>query len=117
MEPREQGGKVEAGAAGDDELAVEGERTLREREQRLDDLREVAGERALVAAAQVDLAAVAKDEAAEAVPLRLVYGAVERELAREPGEHRRDRRGDRQRHGAVISLYVRVTRAAEICET
>ena len=38
---------------------------------RLDDLREVAGEGPLVAAAQLDLVAVAEDDAAEAVPLRL----------------------------------------------
>ena len=40
--------------------------------ERLDQLREVAGHRPLVAAADLDLVAVAEDDAPEAVPLRLV---------------------------------------------
>ena len=41
-------------------------------EHRLDDLREVSGHRLLVAAADLDLVAVAEDDRAEAVPLGLV---------------------------------------------
>src|SRR5918911_2161809 len=77
------------------ELAVEDEARLLEPEQRLDDLGEVARERALVAAPQVELVAVPEGEAAEAVPLGLVEVAVERQLACQPRQHRRDRRRDR----------------------
>ena len=47
-------------------------------QQRLDQLGEVAGERPLVAAGQLDLVAVAEHDAAEAVPLRLVQPARRR---------------------------------------
>src|SRR5918911_461301 len=83
------------------ELAVEDEARLLEPEQRLDDLGEVARERALVAAPQVELVAVPEGEAAEAVPLGLVEVAVERQLACQPRQHRRDRRRDR--HPVVFS--------------
>ena len=46
------------------------------RQQRREQLGEVAGERPLVAAGQLDVVAVAEHDAAEAVPLRLVQPAV-----------------------------------------
>ena len=65
-------------AVGHDDLAVD-DAPLGERvEQHRDQLREVAVERALVAAGQLDLVAVAEHDAAEAVPLRLVQQAVSR---------------------------------------
>jgi hypothetical protein len=94
VEAREERLEVEAGAARDDQLAVEHEARLGRREQRLDDLGEVARQRTLVATAQVDAVAVTEGEAAESIPLRFVHVAVERQLAREPRQHRRDRRRD-----------------------
>ena len=57
---------------GDDDLAVDDALLGQVRLDRLDDLGEVAGQRPLVAAAELDLVAVAEDDAAEAVPLGLV---------------------------------------------
>jgi hypothetical protein len=82
-------------ATHEDELPVEDEALLLQAQERLDDLREEAPERPLVAALQVDLVALAEGEAAKAVPLGLVEVAVERQLAREPRQHRLDRRHDR----------------------
>src|SRR2546421_3651814 len=86
--------EVETLLGGDHDLAVE-HRALGERAaQLLDELGEVPVERALVAAAELDLVAVAEHDAAEAVPLRLVEHPVAgRELADELGQHRRHRRG------------------------
>ena len=69
----------------------------------LEDLGEVPVERALVAAAELDLVAVAEHDAAEPVPLRLVGpSAARRELAGQLRQHRRDRGRDRERHPATL---------------
>jgi hypothetical protein len=68
MQARHQREEVELVRARDHQLSVQHEPLDRQRKQRLDDLGEVAGERAAVARPQVDLAAVAKGQAAEAVP-------------------------------------------------
>ena len=67
-----QGVEVEAVRRRDHELAVEHDLIGKLREERLPQLREVAQERLLVAALEVELVAVAEHDAAEAVPLRLV---------------------------------------------
>src|SRR5215203_490840 len=90
MQPCQQRDEVEVFATSDDELAIEHEPLVRQRQQGVDDLGEVARERPLVAAAQVNLAAIAEREAAEAVPLRLVEVVAARQLAREPRQHRRE---------------------------
>ncbi len=83
------------------DLAVD-HRPLREVGQHgLHQLREVAGHRALVAAADLHLGAVPEDDRAEAVPLRLV------ELAGGDGglglgQHRLDRRHHGQVHPAIL---------------
>ena len=59
-----------------DDLAVDDASLRQRRKQRFEQLGEVAGERALVAAGELDLVAVAEDDAAEAVPLRLVQPAI-----------------------------------------
>src|SRR5215210_3601070 len=94
MQASQQRDEVELLAAGDDEFAVEHELVLRQRQQRLDDLGEVACEWPLVAAAQVDLAAIAEHQAAEAVPLRLVEVVAPRQFARQARQHR----ADKERH-------------------
>ena len=68
--------EVEAGRAGDHELGVDHAPLGQGGAERVDQLGEVARQRALVAAAQLHLVAVAEHDAAEAVPLRLVEPAV-----------------------------------------
>src|SRR3954471_3673167 len=59
----------------DDQLAVEHETVGAHRQHRLDQLREIAGERAAGLGLEVDLAAVAEDEAAKAIPFGLILPA------------------------------------------
>ena len=72
--------------------------------QRLDQLGEVAGQRPVVAAAELDLVAVAEHDAAEAVPLRLVeHGPTVGNLVdavHRLRQHRLHGRHDRQLHRA-----------------
>ena len=86
---------------GHDDLAVDDASLGQRVEQLRDQLREVAVERALVAARQLDLVAVTEDDAAEAVPLRLVEQAVSRrDRPRQLRQHRQDRRHHRELHPA-----------------
>ena len=62
-----------AGRADHDDLAVDHAALRQVAPHRLDDLGEVPGHRPLVAAADLDLVAVAEDDRPEAVPLRLVH--------------------------------------------
>src|SRR5262249_45275374 len=74
-------------------------------------LREVAQQRLLVAALQLEVVPVTEHDAAEAVPLRFVqHVAVGRQLARQLGEHGLERRLDRQCH--QISLLSDAQRAS-----
>ena len=67
--------------------------------ERLDELREVAGDRPLVAAPQLQVLAVAEHHGAKPIPLRLVEHVVARgQLAGELREHRRDRGHHRKAH-------------------
>jgi hypothetical protein len=90
-------------APDDDHLAVD-HRPLRQLRAGLrDHLREVPGERLAAPARQLHLVAVAEDDAAEAVPLRLVRHALGgRQLGNALGEHRLDRRVDREIHETTI---------------
>ena len=73
-------------------------------EEELVQLGEVAVERPQIAALDVHLAAAAKDDRAEAVPLRLVQEAVAgRQRLGQLGQHRLDRRGDREGHGIALT--------------
>src|SRR4051794_19260247 len=83
--------------SGDHDLAVQCEASGGQCPERADQLGEVARERSLVAAPQVDLLAVAEDQAPEPVPLWLVEVSTPRELSLEAGEHRRQRRAPRGR--------------------
>src|SRR5205085_5516724 len=69
-------------------------------------------ERAAVAAAEVDLVAVARREATKAVPLRLVEEAIAWKLARKLREHRRQRPRKRQVHAVCLPARRRVARSA-----
>ena len=72
MQSCEERGKVGAALGHGDDLAVEDESLRGNGGQRLDQLREVARERLLIATAEVDLLRGAEGEAAEPIPLRLV---------------------------------------------
>jgi hypothetical protein len=96
-----QGLEVEPVAAGHDDLAVEHAALRRVGEHRLDDLGEVPRHRALVAGAEQHLVAVAEDDRAEAVPLRLDVADVG-DLRHGLGEHRRDRRHHGQVHDGIL---------------
>ena len=94
----------------DDHLAVEHEARVRaaDRAQRLLELREVSIERLQVPGLDVDLAAVAEDERAKAVPLRLVDPALAvRDRGGRLGQHRLDGRLDRVRHVPMIRAWHR----------
>ena len=75
VEPHLERVEVEAALSLDDDLAVE-RGALRQPFAELDELREVAQERPAVAAPEVHLTVRVLEDAAEAVPLRLVLPAV-----------------------------------------
>src|SRR4051794_363525 len=108
METAHQRGEVEPLGPDEDELAVEHDAIGLEGADTVDDLREVARQRSIVPAAEVDRPAVAEHEAPEAVPLGLVEVVAPRQLAGQPGEHRLERRFDRKRH--AIGLRERGSR-------
>ena len=72
MDAREEGIEVEPGLAWHDDLAVEDEVGARERGQAGDELREVAAERPVMAAAKFDTGCGSERQAAKAVPLRFI---------------------------------------------
>ncbi len=101
VDPLEQGVEVESVAVpvGHDDLAVDDAPLGQRRPQGLHELGEVAGDRAFLAAGEVELVAVAGDDASEPVPLRLERPVVAgRDLPGELRQHRLDRQGDRQHH-------------------
>src|SRR5687767_7210027 len=84
---------------GDHDLSVEHELLVLQRAGGFDDLRKVARERLAGFRLNGDVIAVAKDDRAEAVPLRLEQPAVAGWDLVDPFRfHRRIRRGERQRH-------------------
>jgi len=91
VDAQEERVEVQAGALDDDHLAVDHAAPGQVRPQRLDQLREVAGHRPFVAAAELDLVAVPEDDRAEAVPLGLVVHPG-RDVAHRLRQHRADRR-------------------------
>jgi hypothetical protein len=108
MQASEQRREVEAAACRHHDLAVEHRVGRRQVEQGLDQLREVARERPVVATAQIHTARRPERQAAKAIPLRLVREAVDRQLAGEPSEHRR--------HGRLNDHRTRAGRSAQARE-
>ena len=95
--------------ARDDHFAIEHTLLRQLRAQRVEQVREVAIERLLVAALDQDLVAVAKDERAEAVPLGLEDPfAGGRDVADALGQHGQERRIDRKIHGQFSILWQRL---------
>ncbi len=102
--------EVEAATArgGHDDLAIDHTAVGQRGGERAQQLGEVPGERAFVAARQLDLVAVAEDDATEPVPLRFVEPALGRtgRCDRDPlgrlGEHRGDRRTERELHRTSV---------------
>ena len=105
VDPLQQGVEVETRLAGDHDLAVE-DATLRHiRQQRLDELGEVARERLRVATAELHLRTVTEDQAAKAVPLGLVeQAATLRHLSAELCQHGGHGRHDRQLHRRILPV-------------
>ena len=96
-----QGVEVEPGTVGHrhDDLAVDDATRRKLGADRVDQLREVPVERALVAAGQQDLVAVAEHDAAEPVPFRFVEPAIALgHLVGRLGEHGSERWDDGQVH-------------------
>src|SRR4051794_1935140 len=93
-----------AGSTGEHDLAVEDELLLRKGEEAFDQLREIARQRPVMPAAEVDPGAVAKREAPKAVPLRLVDVVALGQLASQPSQHGLDRWLDREAHAPGIPV-------------
>src|SRR4051812_33990562 len=114
MDAQEERFEVEPRGADDDDLAVDDAALRQVGEQRLDELGEVAVQRLEVAALQQELVAVAKDQRAEAVPLRLELPAVAlRQAVGGGGEHRLDRRVEGKAHRLGRTSYNRSGRGAQ----
>jgi hypothetical protein len=108
--------EAETGGCRDDDLAVDHDALRQLALHRLDQLGEVARERTLVAAAELDLVTVAEHDAAKAVPLgleqELDVGGQRVEVSDRLREHRRHRGHDRELHGRKLGPLdqdVRVT--------
>jgi hypothetical protein len=87
---------------GHHDLAVDDAPFGQVRLDRLDDLREVPGHRALVAAPDLDLLLVAEDDGPEPVPLRLVRERPGRDVLDRFREHRCHGRHDGQAHTPIL---------------
>ena len=88
---------------GHHDLAVDHAAIRQVVQHRLDQLGEVARERALVAAGQFDVVAIAEHDAAKAIPLGLVQPTVAiGNGVGQLGQHRREGGCDRQRHGCSL---------------
>ena len=94
--------EVQPVVGGDDDLAVDDAPLGQFGLDRRDQLGEVAGHRPLVAAAELDLVAVAEADRPEAVPLRLV-GRAGRDRRHRLGQHRRNRRHHGQLHRPILA--------------
>src|SRR6185437_8347630 len=94
--------EVEAVIGGDDDLAVDHAALRQLGDRRGDQLGEIAGHRFFVAAADLDLIAVAEKDRPEAVPLRLIR-RVRRDRFHRFGQHRRNRRHHRQVHNRSMA--------------
>src|SRR5258706_2329783 len=104
MDPEEERLELEPALTGDDDLPVE-HAAIRERgQQRRVELRKVAIQRLQVTRLDVRLVAVAEDDRPEAVPLRLEEPAVAlRQAIGRFGQHRLERRQERQSHFATVT--------------
>ena len=107
MEAELQRLEIEAAIPGDDDFAVEHAAGGQLRQQRLEQLGKVAVERFFVAALDQDLVAVAEDQRAKPVPLRLENPrSVAGQFVNSLGEHRQDRRIDGKVHASCYTARV-----------
>jgi hypothetical protein len=104
MDPLQQGLEVQPPAigAGYDDLAVDNGPGRQAFQYRGDQLGKVPGHRTLVAAADLDLIAVAEDDRPEAIPFRLIAQLALRDLLHGLGEHRGNGRHHGQVHRPII---------------
>ena len=96
--------EVQALAVGDDDLAVDDAALGKLGLHSFDDLGEVAGQRFFVAAAELHLVTVAKDDAPETIPLRLVEEVTVGNLGNALGQHRLHGRHNGQLHAQTTHL-------------
>jgi len=108
MNALKQGIEGERAIAGNENLAVEHEFFGFDRKHRLDQVGKVAGQRLACFRLQLDLAAVAKNETAKAVPFRLVLpfraGRDSRDRSR---FHRREWGFERKSQGETLAADIR----------
>ena len=103
MDPEQERIEVEAAGSGDHHLAVDHDPGRQGGHQGRHELGEVALQRPQVAALQDQLVAVPEDEAAEAVPLRLVCPPIAvRQRCLRRGEHRLQGRVEGQAHAGIM---------------
>src|SRR5262249_42095634 len=88
---------------GDDDLAVDDAARRKREKQRGVQLGKVAVERPQVAALHEQLGAAAKNDRAKTVPLRLVEKRPGGQRVRQLGEHRLDRRVQRESHALDLT--------------
>ena len=100
VDPLLQGVEAELVVDAHDDLAVDHRPSRQSGFERLDQLGEVASQGLLVAAAEHHFVAVAEDDAAEAVPLRLEGQVAVGNAVNSPGQHRLHRRHHGQVHAA-----------------
>ena len=93
--------EIQAVVGGDDDLAVDHAALRQLGDGRGDQLGKVAGHRFLVAAADLHLIAVAEKNRPEPVPFGLIR-RVRRDRFHRFGQHRRNRRHDRQVHLHIV---------------
>ena len=91
--------EVEAAVGGDDDFAVEHAAGGQLRAERIEQIGEVAVQRLFVAALDQDLVAIAEDQRAKAIPLRLEDPcSIGWQCVDSLGEHRQDGRVDGKMH-------------------
>jgi hypothetical protein len=103
--------EVEAAVGGDDDLAVDDRARREVAPDGGHQLGEVARQRSLFAAADLDLVAIAEHDRAKAVPLGLVELAW-RNCRHRLGQHRRDRRHDGKPHDMTACVHACTRRLA-----
>ena len=107
MQPHLKRVEIEPVRRGDHDLPVDHAVLGQPLQQRVMQLGEIAVERAEVAALDEEVGRAAKDDGAESVPLRLEeHGAGGGQRVGQLGEHRLDRRRDREGGAGAFSAHL-----------
>ena len=107
MQPELERVEIEPLRRGDHDLPVDHTVSRQSLQQRVVQLGEIAVERAEVAALDEEVGRAAKDDGAEPVPFRLEEnGPGRRQRVGQLGEHRLDRRRDREGGAGELSAHL-----------